>query len=420
MAETVPVRLRRLVELGFLLRVLAADAVEWLARRRGTRCLFPDTGIYWDLGEALRRGEPFQVWRWGVPYQALRTPGYPLFLALCQAVFGDWTLPARLVQAALGALCVWLTYRLVKQVGPTTAECPSSASGWPPALIAAAIAAVDPWTIGMSALLLSEAVFVPLMLLGLWGMAALWSGLKARRVAPVALGTGAAFGAAVLVKPSFALFAPGAALAWIVTTRRREALVGSLLIGLGLAAVMAPWWVRNYRLYGRFVPTALWMGASLYDGLNPSATGRSDMRFLDAPELQALDEETLDRLLTRRAIAFAREHPGRVLALAASKAARFWSPWPNAEGYRSPLAMAAGILITTPVYLLILAGLWPRRRDARAWVLLAGPLLYFAAIHMVFASSVRYRAPGMVPAFGLAGWGAARWLRSKPGGAAGL
>ena len=55
---------------------------------------------------------------------------------------------------------------------------------------------------------------------------------------------------------------------------------------------MAPWWVRNARVYGRFVPTALWMGASLYDGLNPAATGASDMRFLDEPEIWPLDERT--------------------------------------------------------------------------------------------------------------------------------
>ena len=39
---------------------------------------------------------------------------------------------------------------------------------------AAALAAVHPYFVAMSALVLSEAVFVPLMLAALWGMAVLW------------------------------------------------------------------------------------------------------------------------------------------------------------------------------------------------------------------------------------------------------
>ena len=38
-------------------------------------------------------------------------------------------------------------------------------------------------------------------------------------------------------------------------------------------------------------------------------------------------------------------------------------------------------------------------------VILAGPLVYFAALHMVFASSMRYRIPGEMPALGLAAIG---------------
>ena len=96
-------------------------------------------------------------------------------------------------------------------------------------------------------------------------------------------------------------------------------------------------------IYGRFVPTALWMGASLYDGLNPNATGASDMSFLGDREIWPLDEQDQDAELSRRAIAFARENPKQVLSLALVKLGRFWSPWPNTGSLFSPgLALAGG------------------------------------------------------------------------------
>jgi hypothetical protein len=165
---------------------------------------------------------------------------------------------------------------------------------------------------------------------------------------------------------------------------------------------MAPWWIRNARIYGRFVPTALWLGASLYDGVSPRATGASDMiPFLRDPEIWPLDEQDQDAKLTRRAIAFARDEPGRVLELALIKMGRYWSPWPNAAEFRSWGLAIAGAIVEVPILALMTLGLWDRRRDPRAWVLLAGPILYFCALHAVFASSMRYRIPGEMPALGL-------------------
>ncbi len=85
---------------------------------------------------------------------------------------------------------------------------------------------------------------------------------------------------------------------------------GALIFAVGLTAVMSPWWIRNAGIYGRFVPTALWMGASLYDGLNPRATGASDMSFLLDREIWPLDEQDQDAELTRRAFAFAARSRG--------------------------------------------------------------------------------------------------------------
>ena len=45
----------------------------------------------------------------------------------------------------------------------------------------------------------------------------------------------------------------------------------------------------------------------------------------------------------------------------------------------------------------------------RAWALLAGPLLYFCLLHLIFASSMRYRIPGEMPAMGLAAIG---WMKT--------
>jgi hypothetical protein len=435
------------IEIALALRVVAADVVEWYVRHGGQARLdlFPDTDIYWELARAIRAGGPYEYVEWGdIPHFAIRTPGYPLLLAACQAAFGERTLPVRLVQAALGTLCAYLVYHLARQVVLPDRGRPAdgAASGafsdhgtadkssrWLRAvpLIAAMAAAINPHYLVMSSLVLSEAAFEPLMLAALLGVAVLW---PARRNAcgprpiagwvttTIALGSGAAAGAAVLVRPSWALFVPAMLVAWVVTGLRggqgRAALRGAALCALGLVLIMAPWWVRNARIYGRFVPTALWLGASLYDGLNPDATGASDMiPFLRDPTIWPLGEQDQDAELTHRALAFARENPGRALGLTVVKLGRYWSPWPNVGGFRSWGVAAGSAAVEVPILGLMALGLWDRRRDARAWVLLAGPILYLSALHGVFASSMRYRIPGEMPALGLAAIG---WARLQSGG----
>jgi 4-amino-4-deoxy-L-arabinose transferase-like glycosyltransferase len=424
----------RVLEAAFAARVLAACVVQWYVDRGLTAriCVFPDAEYYWALAGTIRGGTLYEIVEWGdIPHFALRTPGYPLFLAACRTLLGEHTMGVRLAQAGLGVVMVWLVYRLTREVmGEQDREPAHQAERerWPVPLIAAALVSVHPYLIVMSVLVLSEAVFVPIMLGALWGLAILWkkpalgagadvsasAAASSRRLQPlIALAVGIASGAAILVRPSWAMFVPIMLGCWCIAvwfgrTRVTDAVRGGLLIVLALAVVMAPWWIRNAGLYGRFVPTALWMGASLYDGLNTRASGASDMSFLEEPEIWPLDELDQDAELTRRALGFVRAEPGRTLELAIVKLARYWSPWPNAEGIRSPVVMVASALITVPLLGLIAVGLWNSRGNARAWVLLAGPLFYFCALHMVFASSMRYRVPAEAPAMGLAAVGLSR------------
>ncbi|RUL88673.1 AsmA-like C-terminal region-containing protein [Tautonia sociabilis] len=415
-----------LVGLGF--RLLAAAAVQLYTQQKGLLGVFGDTTIYWALGEAIRTGAPYVVEQWGQPHFALRTPGYPAFLAACQAIFGEHApLGARAVQAGLGAVSVGLVYGLVVSLwrGGGEADRRRARSV---ATVAAALAAVEPYTVGLSALLLSEALFVPLMLAALWGLAVLWrrrpgddgeptppAGPRGIASAVVAVLSGLAIGGAILVRPSWAAVVPVILLAWVLSERSGRAIGLAALVAVAVAGAMAPWWIRNERVIGRFVPTALWVGASLYDGLSPEATGASDMAFLEDPAISALGEVEQDRELRRRAVAFAREHPGRALRLAAIKVARFWSPWPNADELSAPGVEILSGLATIPVFLLLAVGVWDRRRDPRALVLLLGTLVSFCVLHAVFVSSIRYRLPGMVPALGLAAAGLVRLVGGRFG-----
>jgi 4-amino-4-deoxy-L-arabinose transferase-like glycosyltransferase len=415
-----------LLEVALGLRVLSADLLDLHVRQAGADhlCLFPDTRSYWDLARSIRTGAPYELVEWGdIPHFARRTPGYPLFLAACQFVFGERTLPVRLVQAVLGTASVYLVYRLVRELATTSQPSVrgerAAGSRCTAPMAAATVAALNPYYIFMSSVILSEALFVPLMLLALWGLAVLWNKPGKSILSGgskdllLALASGAVAGAAILVRPSWSLFLPILLVIWAFTRERhghrRIAVVrGAFVCALAAALVMAPWWVRNARIYGRFLPTALWLGASLYDGLNPGATGASNMAFLGDRDIWPLDEQDQDAELIRRAVAFAREEPLRALELAIIKFGRYWSPWPNAEGFRSRYLAFASAVLELPLFGLIVLGAWERRHDLRSLVMLGGPVLYFCALHMVFASSARYRIPGEMPALGLAAFG---WMR---------
>jgi 4-amino-4-deoxy-L-arabinose transferase-like glycosyltransferase len=403
-------------------RVLAAVVLQSFVGKLGQDrlCLFDDANYYWLLAQTIREGTVYQIVEWGtISHKALRTPGYPLFLAACQAVIGEWPLGVRLGQAVLGMVSVGLVYVLTVRLGPSP-RLPSASGVFPRAapLAAAALAAINPYYVAISELLLSEALFMPLLLATLWGLAILWrksdepDHLTSTHHALIAIATGAAAAAAILTRPSFALFIPFVLVCWLVDsavsrdrTSLTKAIRGALLIVFGLALVMSPWWVRNAQTYGRFIPTSIWFGASLYDGLNPKATGASEMSFLAEPDIRTLGELDQDSALTRRSLEFVRENPSRSLELALIKLGRYWSPWPNADQFGSLKVAVASAIVVIPTYALILVGAWNRRRDMRALVLLAGPLIYFCAVHLVFVSSIRYRIPGEMVAAGLAGIG---------------
>ena len=184
---------------------------------------------------------------------------------------------------------------------------------------------------------------------------------------------------------------------------------------LGLVLAMLPWWIRNACVTGHFVPTTLQVGASLYDGLNPDATGASNMDFVPrfvAQERQAAVpagdasndsfELRLDRRLRAEAIAWAKANPGRALQLAGVKFLRMWNIWPNEPRLTAWPIRLAVLFTYTPLLIFAIIGAWRTLDRGWPYLLCWLPAVYFTLLHTVFVSSIRYREPAMLALLALA------------------
>lgn len=381
------------------LAVRLAAGVWWQSRLpEGTRFFFGDSESYWALGQRLARGESYQF----------QSSDQQVFRARLSADPVGPVSPAGHRRTGLLGPSVQRRARRRRcgagdRLGRLAVRRPDGTRG---RIDCRPVSGTD-W---FGALVLSEAAVCPLIIaqLWLWGAASRSDGRRERWLWSAAAGIAA--GLATLVRPSWLLFTPFAALMAIAFSRhKREQFTGALVMLALLAAVLAPWWIRNARIIGHFVPTTLQVGASLYDGLNPTATGASDMRF--APEfkarLLAADqaevrpsedplEYRLDRLLAAEAVGWAQAHPLRVLELAGIKLVRLWNVWPNENEFRGwPLRLA--VLVTyVPVLLAGLYGVWRFTSTGWPYALAWLPAVYLTLLHTIFVSSLRYREPAML------------------------
>jgi 4-amino-4-deoxy-L-arabinose transferase-like glycosyltransferase len=396
--------------LALALGVRIASGIWWQSRLPpDTRFRFGDSEAYWDMGKGLDQGKPLQYGKVR-NFRIFRTPGYPLLLAGLFQVCGDGrdaaheppVLCGRVLSAILGTIAVggvgMLGYLLF---GARTA------------VIAGVVVALYPEAIALSTFVLSEAPFCPLMVLHLVAWTLAWQAPDMKQRISWSIAGGVAAGLATLMRPSWLLFLPFAVPMGLVFYRERfKQLVIAGVMLAGLCVTMLPWWIRNYQIAGRFVPTTLQVGASLYDGLGPQATGTSEMSFVpgfvreqvaadeaaaNAGEpLEGIFEDRLDRRMQRAAVEWARQNPGRVLELAGIKFLRMWSPLPNAAEFQSTMLRLALAITYTPVILLALFALWRFARRGWPYLLCFLPAFYFTCLHCVFVSSLRYRQPAML------------------------
>lgn len=396
---------------ALILRIAAAFV--WQQQISPERFRFGDSDSYWVLAQAISAGEPYQYG--GPDAQVFRMPGYPLLLAAWFKLFGadPSVLAVRMLSVLLGTGTVGMVYLFGAQL-----------FGRDTGLMAAGLTAIYPGAIFTSVLILSEPAFCALMVLQLILLVSL-SRADTKWALVFALLAGVVGGCATLVRPSWLLFTPAMAVLLLLVIRgtNRKFLVVAVLL-VAMCIPLAPWWVRNARLIGHFVPTTLQVGASLYDGLNPEAHGGSDMEFVPgfqtavAAEKVAPDDDVfeyrLDQTMRQAAIDWARNHPRRVVQLAGIKFLRLWNVWPNAAEFGGWLPRLLVTISYGPLLILGFVGLWRFRHLGFGWMLLWLPAAYFTALHVVFVSSLRYREPAMLTWIVLAAAVLVAWKSGDP------
>jgi 4-amino-4-deoxy-L-arabinose transferase-like glycosyltransferase len=375
-------RSRRL--LAVVLLMALAVRLGWGITRRSNAAAIeqlPDQREYLELGNNLLQGRGLVMHdpRFAGPVYAYRTPGYPFLVALC----GAKPVVVRCVQALIDTSTVLAIYLLASRwIG----------GGW--SVVAAAMVAINPYQIYSSGLILSETLFTAMLC---WAMVLLTR--RAGRVGALLLAL------SVLVRPSVLLMPPLMAAAG---SKANYGLMGSylrvrtiavtLLAGVLTLLVLTPWALRNHWILDRWIWTTTNGGITLYDGLNPNATGASDQRFVTRmPGAFGAGEVERDRMFHEQAISWARQNPLRVMQLTIVKILRTWSPFPLSSDFGRPLYQWIGGLWAVPFDTLVILGLYCGRLPWPVKVFLLVPAIYLTAIHAVSVGSLRYRLPAEGP-----------------------
>jgi 4-amino-4-deoxy-L-arabinose transferase-like glycosyltransferase len=360
-----------------------------------------DEADYHAIAASLGHGDGF-AGDDGQP-TARRPPAYPAFLAALYAVTGESPRAGRIAQVILGVVVVALTGALARRFFDGTT-----------ALVAAALAAVNPFLIFLSGYLLTENLYLVLLLTAL---------VVARdprdlvRERNRALAVGLLLGLAALARPSGLPMFEWVLAAMLLLSGApwRGRVAHAVIAVVAFTLVVLPWHARNHAVVGGWVLTTHG-GITFLQGNNDKVAGVPQWRGGAAPlqvlprfdELSRLDELSRDQFAWQLGKDYLRAHPRDVPGLVFWKMVRFWrlrsdmglsgirSGWWFDKG--STLGRLAANLDVGFVYAVIVipcfvVGWIMTRARWRELSLVTGVVVVHTAIAAIFFGSLRTRIP---------------------------
>ncbi len=342
-------------------------------------------------------------------------PGYPVFLAGVEWLFGPSWYATRMAGVVTGGATVLLVGVLGRAI-----------AGRAIGIVAAVLVAFSPLLIATDGSLMSETLYVPLVLL------ALLVAHHARTHA--ALGwwalLGVVVGIATLTRQDALLLLPCAVIPAAVLTRAgaRAVVMRAGVAVLVTAAVVAPWIIRNaVVLHDATITTG--SQATAIGGANCQATysgaaiGFWDGGCAQVPHFLDTNEVQFSNRVRREGVSYAEHHVGRVPIVAAARFLRVWGLWnPANQALHERLESRNKTWqeLMWPVSIAVLAlgavGLRVLAREKRPIAMLVAPIVMTSVTAVLTYGNTRFRAPAECAlAIGAAtalvrAW---QWLRAK-------
>lgn len=328
----------------------------------GTADATPDTAVYIETGSAL--------FATGKMSSFLYMPLYPVAIHLLGMSGIVW------LQILLSTLTVHLVYLVALAIWNDNNA----------ALVAAGACAVHPVLVYYANAPLTETSFSFLVMLGLVL-------LYGNKVAAAAL----VFVLANLTRPTLDLVYPLMFAASAFAAAPPLTMLAAKRVAIYLAvyvALMCPWWLHNYALYGKFVRLDLAGGITAILENSKSFEAHGFDWTIDPPWVpygSIADPVERDHAMITAGIRYIFENPGPWLRGAADRFLRFFTPWPAPS---TPVWQKWIIsILTLPIFVCAFLSLVFNFRNWRRPLPVVLPVAFVIAAHLATHANIRYRLP---------------------------
>lgn len=318
--------------------------------------------IAWALVSGFGYSSPWQ--NTPIAATAQQPPIFPLLLAGIFKIAGAYSLTSLWIAVSLNALFSALTAVFILRLGKRDfGEMVGIVGAWIWGLwLYEAVVSIRLWESGLSALFL---------VLALWWLPRLaeserlwhwcWFGLLA--------GIAAQTNSTML-----AMFPCFYGWLWIRTCKGSRVSTRLLFVSVSVFVLMlVPWTMRNYAVFGRFMPLRdnfgleLWIGNRV--GIDEAHQYPSAFPLIDPTEYDRLGELQFMETKRQQALEFISQHPAEFLRLSACRFVRFWTepkgPWWFAVSLLAWIGVVTALRRDLPVAV------------PYALVMLAFPLVYY-------------------------------------------